>query len=207
MKQFIAILLSVILTILCIACHPSTQTPTDQPEAGPQKTQPQGDTTAPDDTIPTDPTDAPTDPPTEPPTEEPTEEPTEPPTEPPTQPSYDAPVLTAEVEDMIKTAYMATDSSVDYTKDDLTVEYYGEYEGVHIAFVDGPWDYPGMVGTEILAGDTFIYHSASRTLMAFKDGQILSLANALDTGWLSETEIHELWNLYRLVHWYAYQEY
>lgn len=219
MKQFIAILLSVILTILCIACHPSTQTITQKPQEGSQNTQPSADVTNPDDMMTNKPTDPlnpnlsegtePTEPSTdtEPPTEELTEEPTEPPTEPPTQPSYDAPVLTAEVEDMIKTAYMATDSSVDYTKDDLTVEYYGEYEGVHIAFVDGPWDYPGMVGTEILAGDTFIYGSASRTLMAFKDGQILSLANALDTGWLSETEIHELWNLYRLLHWYAYQEY
>ena len=64
-----------------------------------------------------------------------------------------------------------------------------------------------MEGSEIVAGDTFIYVSAGRTLIASKDGPMLSLPNALDTGWLSESGIHELWNLYRLAHWYAYQEY
>ena len=211
MKQFIAILLSVILTILCIACHPSTQTITQKPQEGSQNTQPSADVTNPDDMMtnkPTDPLDQnpsegtePTEPSTdtEPPTEELTEVPTEPLTEPPTQPSYDAPVLTAEVEDMIKTAYMATDSSVDYTKDDLTVEYYGEYEGVHIAIVDGPWDSPEWIQTEIVAGVEFEYSSGSRELKVYKDGERMSLQEALDTGWLSEASIHELWGYYKFV--------
>lgn len=213
MKQWIIMWLSVCLMILCCACHPSVQTPSEQAQAGVQGTQPLPSETDPDDmmtTGPTDPTDPdatmwtePTEPPTEeptsPPTEEPTDPPTEPLTEPPTQPSYDAPVLTAEVEDMIKTAYMATDSSVDYTKDDLTVEYYGEYEGAHIAIVDGPWDSPGWMQTEIVAGVEFVYSSGSRELKVYKDGERMSLQEALDTGWLSEASIHELWGYYKFV--------
>ena len=213
MKRLVTFVLVFALMIMCCACHPSVQTPSEQAHAGVQGTQPLPSETDPDDmmtTGPTDPTDPdatmwtePTEPPTEeptsPPTEEPTDPPTEPPTEPPTQPSYDAPVLTAEVEDMIKTAYMATDSSVDYTKDDLTVEYYGEYEGVYIAIVDGPWDSPGWIQTEIVAGVEFVYSSGSRELKAYKDGEKLSLQDALDAGWLSEASIHELWGYYKFV--------
>lgn len=198
MKKYIAFLLIACMTVTLCACHPSdyqetentedtkiTEPPTDAP------TVPPVDPTNP-------PTEPPTDPPKQPPTDPPTEPPTEPFTEPLTQPSYDAPVLTSDVEDLIKSAFIAA-SSEEYGKDELRVEYYGEYEGAYIAFVDGPWDNNGMDGSEIVAGVEFRYRSSSRKLKVYKDGEKLSLQEALDAGWLSETSIHELWGYYQFV--------
>ena len=202
MKSLVTFVLVFALMIMCCACHPSDFNETENTDDMTVTEFPAGAPTVP----PVDPTNPPTEPPTDPPTQPPTDPPTEPPTEPPTQPSYDMPVITAEAEDMIKTAYIAS-TQEEYQKDELRLEYYGEYEGVHIAFVDGPWDYSGLNGSEVVAGVEFIYSSRSRTPKAFKDGEMLPLQEALDAGWLSEAAIHELWELYRLVYWYAYIEY
>ena len=60
-------------------------------------------------------------------------------------------------------------------------------------------DNNGMDGSETVAGVEFRYRSSSRKLKVYKDGEKLSLQEALDAGWLSETSIHELWGYYQFV--------
>lgn len=194
MKRLVTFVLVFALMIMCCACHPSDFNETENTDDMTVTEFPTGAPTVP----PVDPTNPPTEPPTDPPTNPPTEPPTDPPTEPPTQPSYDAPVLTSDVEDLIKSAFIAA-SSAEYGKDELRVEYYGEFEGAYIAFVDGPWDNNSMEGSEIVAGVEFRYRSSSRKLKVYRDGEKLSLQDALDAGWLSEASIHELWGYYKFV--------
>lgn len=203
--KYCFVVLLVTFLFLCCACHPSESMknkntedlleitiPTDMPTDPPVN--PSGTPVDPTDS--TNDTDVSTDPPTEAPTDAPTD---------PTQPDYEMPLLSEEAEDVIKSAYIAF-SSADCQKDELRVVYYGTYEGVHIAFVYGPWGSTGVIGSETVAGVEFIYNSRSITLKAIKDGEMLSLQEAFNSDWLSETAIHELWELYHLANWHHYIE-
>lgn len=130
--------------------------------------------------------------PTEPPVTEPsvTEPPaTEPPaTEAPTQPDYTG----LSFDEAMKLAY-----SVKYGYDvaDLSLRYYGEYDGCHVAFVDTPDGVPAVEREDEIAGFTFHYNNYQR-LNVYKDGQILTLTDAYAVGWLSDDAIAQLHSAY-----------
>ena len=134
-----------------------------------------------------------TDPPvTEPPVTEPpvTEPPaTEPPaTEAPTQPDY----TRLSFDEAMKLAYSV---KYGYAVADLSLRYYGEYDGCHVAFVDTPDDVPAVEREDEIAGFTFHYNNYQR-LNVYKDGQILTLTDAYAAGWLSDDAIAQLHSAY-----------
>lgn len=83
----------------------------------------------------------------------------------------------------------------DYGPEELTLEYFGEYDGCHVAFVNGPFGHPSDEDTEWIAGYEFAYSSGQR-LRVYRDGSILSLKGAYNERWLSDESIGRLWNCY-----------
>lgn len=79
---------------------------------------------------------------------------------------------------------------------DLEVEYYGEYDGCHIGFINGgPSDYAQAECTITIAGMDFWFPDY-QPLMVYRDGQMVELQSAYDMGWLSDREVERLWNYY-----------
>ncbi|MBE6976054.1 MAG: hypothetical protein E7439_02515 [Ruminococcaceae bacterium] len=100
-------------------------------------------------------------------------------------------------EQEMKEAYQrqfVTDGSC--TEKDLSVDYYGTYEGVYIGFVNGPWEYPAVVERETIGETEFVYASSQR-LMACKDGQMLPLKDAYTSGWLTDDGIKDVLAYYK----------
>lgn len=78
----------------------------------------------------------------------------------------------------------------------MRIEYYGEYDGCHIGFINGgPSDYAQAECTITIAGMDFWFPD-SQPLMVYRDGQMVELQSAYDMGWLSDREVERLWNYY-----------
>ncbi len=92
--------------------------------------------------------------------------------------SAQMPELDSEVEQAIKEAYTASD---DCSPEELSLRYFGQYDGYHIAFVDGPFDFPCVEWSEVVVGYEFSYSSGQR-LWVFRDGEIESLTSAYEAG-------------------------
>lgn len=98
----------------------------------------------------------------------------------------------AVVEEAIKTAYYQKYQQDGCLMEDLSVRYYGEYDGCHVAFIDGgPYDYRTVLTEDVIAGYTFTYNN-SHKLDVYRDGEILTLAEAYEAGWLTEEAVAQL---------------
>lgn len=103
------------------------------------------------------------------------------------------PEIDPKVEQAFKEAYMAVDD--DYAPEELSLRYYGQYDGCHVAFVDGPFDFPSVEWSEVVAGYEFSYSSGQR-LWVLRDKEIESLTGAYEAGWLSEDAVDQLYSDY-----------
>lgn len=78
----------------------------------------------------------------------------------------------------------------------MDVEYFGEYDGCHAAFVNSGLYMYATEETEIdIAGYTFWY-PCIRELDVYKDGEFKRLSEAYKAGWLTDESVGLLWNYY-----------
>jgi len=119
-----------------------------------------------------------------------------------TDPGY----IPADLEHGIKSAYLSQYvKDANYSDQDIRIRYYGSYEGVHVCFLDGVFDYPAWETEEIIAGLTFRYSSGQK-LMVYSDGNILELTKAYEAGWFSADALSQLLDYYKTVHFYLFEE-
>ena len=78
-----------------------------------------------------------------------------------------------------------------YTTEDLSVVFYGDYDGAYVGFIDGIFAYTQALTSETVAGFTFHYVSG-QTLLVFHDGQLMRLKEAYDQGILDVADLEEL---------------
>lgn len=78
----------------------------------------------------------------------------------------------------------------------MNIEYYGEYDGCYVGFIDVPGKgYAEVALTVTIAGVDFSF-SDTHQLTVCKDGVAKNLDKAYEAGWLSDGEVQRLWNAY-----------
>lgn len=107
--------------------------------------------------------------------------------------------LSPDVETEIKQAFfdIKVDDNVKkyYTTDDLSIRYFGTYNGGYAVFVDGIFDYTTDLQYETVLGIGFEYSSGQK-LLYYKDGRFYSLSEAAGAGLLGQTDIQKLHEAY-----------
>lgn len=108
----------------------------------------------------------------------------------------------------IKACYIKN-SSADYTLEELSIDYWGEYNGSHVLFMHGPWGYWQTVHCEKVEDLMFVY-SDSREMSVYNEesDSFSSLKNAYEAGWLTYEALTLLQNRYveSWGGWETYQE-
>ncbi len=118
-------------------------------------------------------------------------------------PHQSRPELPPEIEQEIKTIYA---SEHEYCGiDTLSVDYYGQYGDVHVAFVWCECGYDTAIHTYDIGGYPFVYSNGNR-LIAYKDGQLVNLETAYENGWFTADTIRELHEFYKDQNAYLYHE-
>lgn len=107
--------------------------------------------------------------------------------------------LPTSVADEIKAAYFKENVTEDmrqyYTVDDLSLRYFGTYNGGYVVFVDGIFDYTTAFEYETVLGIEFEYSSGQK-LLYYKDGCFYSLTDAASRGLLNQADIQTLHAVY-----------
>lgn len=83
----------------------------------------------------------------------------------------------------------------DWTTADLTVIYYGEYDGAHVGFINGIFGYTQALTSEKVGKFTFQYATGQK-LQVYYDGQLMGLKDAYDKGILSDEAVGRLYQAY-----------
>lgn len=83
----------------------------------------------------------------------------------------------------------------DWTTADLTVIYYGEYDGAHVGFINGIFGYTQALTSETVGKFTFRYNTGQK-LQLYYDGQLMSLKDAYDKGILTDEAVARLYQAY-----------
>lgn len=116
--------------------------------------------------------------------------------------------LSDALEQKIKACYIRNSSS-DYTLEELSIDYWGEYNGSHVLFMHGPWGYWQALGCEKVEDLIFVY-SDSREMRVYNEERdsFSSLKNAYEAGWLTYEDLTLLQNRYveSWGGWEIYQE-
>lgn len=111
----------------------------------------------------------------------------------------DTGVLSPAVVTEIKQAFLAQNvpeaDQAFYSMDDLSVRYYGTYNGGYAVFVDGIFDYTTAFEYETVLGVEFEYSSGQK-LLYYKNGQFYTLPEAASAGLLSQADIERLYLVY-----------
>lgn len=84
------------------------------------------------------------------------------------------------------------------TKKELSIVYYGDYDGAHVAFINGILYYTQAMTSETVAGFTFHYRTGQKLLVYF-DGELMYLKEAYDKGVLSDEAVARLYRTYAKV--------
>lgn len=100
------------------------------------------------------------------------------------------PELDPEVEQAFKEAYAEGQY---FGPEELSLRYLGEYDGCHIAFVDGPFSFTCEEWSEVVAGYEF-WHGSGQWFSVYRDGKVTTLEGAYEAGWLSEEAVGRFWN-------------
>ncbi len=108
-------------------------------------------------------------------------------------------VLSPAVVTEIKQAFLMQNvpeaDQVFYSLDDLSLRYFGTYNGGHAVFVDGIFDYTEAFESETVLGIEFEYSSGQK-LLYYRDGQFYSLPEAAEAGLLSQSDLNRLHKTY-----------
>ncbi len=83
----------------------------------------------------------------------------------------------------------------DWSTKDLSVVYYGEYDGAHVGFINGIFGYTQALCTEMVGQYAFHYNTGQK-LQVYYDGQIMGLKEAYDQGILSDEAVGLLYKAY-----------
>lgn len=104
-----------------------------------------------------------------------------------------------ELYDLMKEAFLREFvSEGSGTKKELSIVYYGDYDGAHVAFINGILYYTQAMTSETVAGFTFHYKTGQKLLVYF-DGELMYLKEAYDRGVLSDEAVGRLYKTYAKV--------
>lgn len=87
------------------------------------------------------------------------------------------------------------DTKGEHSVQDLSVTYYGEYNGAHVGFINGILMYTQALTSETVAGVTFCYPTGQKLLVYF-EGELMYLADAYDRGVLTKEQLRDLRDAY-----------
>ena len=112
----------------------------------------------------------------------------------------DKPVLDEAKAAEIKTAYYNLNKQhfvsefYTYTAEDVTLTFYGEYNGAYVMFIDTPYlAYLDAITTQVVDGVTFVYGS-SHTLDVYNNGSFYSVGEAFENGLLTHNDLVDINN-------------
>ncbi len=93
------------------------------------------------------------------------------------------------------------------TADEVYVEtYFGGFGKNHVAFIGSKWFmYSQALWSETLMGLQFRY-SDGQKLNVYRDGQMLTLSEAVENGWFTQEELEQLHAVYQAQYPYLYAE-
>ena len=80
-------------------------------------------------------------------------------------------------------------------KKDLSIIYYGNYDGAHVAFINGIFTYTQAMTSEKVGKFTFHYNTGQKLLL-FYEGELMYLPQAYERGILSDEAVAELYRVY-----------
>lgn len=106
----------------------------------------------------------------------------------------------------IITAFIAENSDAKYPlkKDDISLRFYGEFDGAYVLFVDVVgWGYTAAIEREVVGGVEFVYSSGQK-LTVYANGKFYSLSEAYDGGVLSLASLRSAQKNYKEGHAYLY---
>lgn len=107
-----------------------------------------------------------------------------------------SPAITQDIQQGMKLAFLQQFVAEDgHTASELTVTYYGEYDGAHVGFVHGILHYTQAFTSETVGGVTFRY-STGQKLLVFFEGELMSLAEAYESGILTQEHLRALHDAY-----------
>lgn len=78
----------------------------------------------------------------------------------------------------------------------MDVEYFGEYDGCHVAFINSGLYAYAATSTDVNVGGYTFHYSCLRELDVYKDGEFKRLSEAYKAGWLTDESVALLWNYY-----------
>lgn len=94
--------------------------------------------------------------------------------------------------DQMKDAFLRRFVTEDgWTTDDLSVIYYGDYDGAHVAFINGILFYTQAMTSEKVGKLTFHYRTGQRLLLYY-EGELMYLTEAYEKGILSDEAVAKL---------------
>ena len=106
-----------------------------------------------------------------------------------------SPAVVTEIKQAFLTQNVPEADQAFYSMDDLSIRYYGTYNGGYAVFVDGIFDYTQAFEYETVLGIEFEYSSGQK-LLYYKSGQFYALAEAASAGLLSQADIERLYLVY-----------
>ncbi len=106
-----------------------------------------------------------------------------------------SPAVVTEIKQAFLTQNVPEADQAFYSMDDLSIRYYGTYNGGYAVFVDGIFDYTQAFEYETVLGIEFEYSSGQK-LLYYKNGQFYALPEAASAGLLSQTDIERLYLVY-----------
>ena len=83
----------------------------------------------------------------------------------------------------------------DWTVNDLSVTYYGEFSGAHVGFINGILAYTQAFTSETVGNVTFRYSTGQR-LQVYYEGEIMGLSEAYTRGILTQEDLVKLRHSY-----------
>lgn len=75
--------------------------------------------------------------------------------------------------------------------EDLSVDYFGEYEGCHVGYIGGFFAYTTALEYEEIGSVKFCFPSSDRPWV-YRDGKLMQLSAAYEAGWLSDEAIGQI---------------
>lgn len=110
------------------------------------------------------------------------------------------------LESDIKKAYIAyLGPNWDLTEDDLSIDSYGTYNGCTVGYINGPFVYTQALTAEKVGPYIFQY-SDSQQMKAYKDGQIITMAEAYKLDWLDDNAVKQIHEKHKQEYSYVYEE-
>lgn len=111
-------------------------------------------------------------------------------------PLFNQPQNDVELYDLMKEAFLrqfVTDGQG--TKEELNIVYYGNYDGAHVAFINGIFIYTQALTSEKVGNLTFHYRTGQKLLLYY-EGELMYLTQAYERGILSDEAVAELHRVY-----------